>query len=632
MFARRLLKGFFALLALVAAPAWALSDGPRYAVDELAFDPIEHEVRAVGWLVAEPGRPALASIELVSEGVDVSARVGTLRRPDVVNHLSRPDALDSGWEAKFSLPPGQPSPSAAVLRFLDESGALIAEAPLRPVVVVPPQPGQARHVAFAAAWALGLALLAGFAFAVRRRSARSGALDRRPAEETARAAVFSAALVLAAFVTGLATPPFQSPDEFDHLKRAYLLSQGEWLLSAPPPSAAWEGSGGDIDRGLLDYMGLYQRLPFDPEAKVDRATFERAAVVAWGGGEAFSPAPGTGYYLPVIYLPQALALGLGNAAGISVDASYGLARLSSLLLAALCLFEALRRWRPSLLQLVLLLLPMTVFQWASASIDALSTAMGLLAAVLVLEQARRREPASVRRFLAVSALVVVVVGCRIQMAPLLLLPLVVAWGWGGRRWLGLAPGFAVAGWVLLALGTTQHPMMASMSVTDKLLAYAQDPLHVGAVLATTFTTSSIVDFYWHSFVGLFGWLDAPLSEAAYAAFAVILGVASTWSLLFAGWNDVARARAAVALIALASALLIPLLLLLMWTSFDSPVVDGVQGRYFLLPALLLAAALAPSPQGGAERLERATSWCAAAVLLCYSLAVTLPTLISRYYF
>jgi len=250
----------------------------------------------------------------------------------------------------------------------------------------------------------------------------------------------------------------------------------------------------------------------------------------------------------------------------------------------------------------------------------------------VLEQARRREPASVRRFLAVSALVVVVVGCRIQMAPLLLLPLVVAWGWSGRRWLGLVPGFAAAGWVLLALGTTQHPMMASMSVTDKLLVYAQDPLHVWTVMATTLSTSSILEFYGRSFVGLLGWLDAPLPDAVYAAFAVILGAASAWTLLFAGWNDAARARVAVAVIALGSALLIPLLLLLMWTSFDSPVVDGVQGRYFMLPALLLAAALAPSPQGGAERLERTTSWCAAAVLLCYSLAVTLPTLISRYYF
>jgi len=61
-------------------------------------------------------------------------------------------------------------------------------------------------------------------------------------------------------------PPFQSPDEFDHIKRAYLLGKGQLILDTP----TGQSSGGDVDSGLLKYMKLYRSLPFHSDAKVSQ--------------------------------------------------------------------------------------------------------------------------------------------------------------------------------------------------------------------------------------------------------------------------------------------------------------------------------------------------------------------------
>ena len=49
-------------------------------------------------------------------------------------------------------------------------------------------------------------------------------------------------------------PPFQSPDEFEHIKRAYLLSTGDIVLK----TYGAESSGGQINVGLLSYIKHFQ--------------------------------------------------------------------------------------------------------------------------------------------------------------------------------------------------------------------------------------------------------------------------------------------------------------------------------------------------------------------------------------
>src|SRR5690349_6541565 len=52
-------------------------------------------------------------------------------------------------------------------------------------------------------------------------------------------------LFVLARLFGSLVPPLQSPDEFNHLKRAYLLSQGEILATT-----VGDVTGGNVDTGL----------------------------------------------------------------------------------------------------------------------------------------------------------------------------------------------------------------------------------------------------------------------------------------------------------------------------------------------------------------------------------------------
>src|SRR3954454_21018771 len=81
---------------------------------------------------------------------------------------------------------------------------------------------------------------------------------RLPAADAWRGASpdFLLALLVAAVVIAAIIPPFQSPDETDHIKRAYLLGKGVILLD----KFADKGSGGLIDSGLLTYMSTYEVL------------------------------------------------------------------------------------------------------------------------------------------------------------------------------------------------------------------------------------------------------------------------------------------------------------------------------------------------------------------------------------
>ncbi|MDO8660593.1 MAG: hypothetical protein Q7K43_01770, partial [Candidatus Woesearchaeota archaeon] len=74
-------------------------------------------------------------------------------------------------------------------------------------------------------------------------------------------------------------PPFQSPDEFEHVTRAYLLGKGVLVLEVPKN----EVSGGYIDTGLARYMDVFSSLPFHPERKVSDAKLESAKKIKWEG-------------------------------------------------------------------------------------------------------------------------------------------------------------------------------------------------------------------------------------------------------------------------------------------------------------------------------------------------------------
>ena len=406
------------------------------------------------------------------------------------------------------------------------------------------------------------------------------------------------------------TPPLLSPDEPAHVVRAYTLSSGEWLLHNPPAqsSSAW------VDPALANFLQLH-RLRNRVAVGRDLALAPAPIELAQAGKDALGAttgltslqAPGSAVYPPLIYLPQGLALKVGRWLRLPVASAYSLARLAALLASAMVLWLAFRLRAPNPLSLALLALPMSVFQLASAALDGFATSLAVLAISLyqVLPVAPARSRARFHGALVLTVLVLV--PARLHLWPLLVFPLLSArqlkrqWAW----LLSLGALSAVLAWVVALSRLTVDLRRAGVgdSPLHTAVSLMQHPLALVAVLTRTLTDPSQLWFYSRSFIGILGWLHLPLQPPqAYGILACLLLTALLLAVAWAwrGPRDLFSCeRFLLWALAGLSSISVFVLLLLAWTPhpLQALVVEGVQGRYFLIPALLAATALAaPQPQ------------------------------------
>src|SRR5882762_2404479 len=87
---------------------------------------------------------------------------------------------------------------------------------------------------------------------------------------------FISCLIILVQIISFVIPPFQSPDEPDHLKRAYLLSKGEVFLGSSNGM-----TGGEIDSGLLRYMESFDGIPFNYDRKLSAAIIQSSKGIRW---------------------------------------------------------------------------------------------------------------------------------------------------------------------------------------------------------------------------------------------------------------------------------------------------------------------------------------------------------------
>lgn len=446
--------------------------------------------------------------------------------------------------------------------------------------------------------------------------------------QRAKALVFTLLLALVAVYSAI-VPPLQSPDECSHLKRAYLLTRGVIMLDVHPT----HGSGGMIDQGLAAFIAAHLYLPHNEGNTVTRAMQRSANDIAWTKKTVFEPAPGAGYYFPLIYAPHAIGLGLGELFGLSLYHSYLLTRFT---LSATCLaliFLALGIYRPNFLVLTLLLLPMSVFQLATVNIDGLTTALTLVAVGLFLRVADRRLEFRPWMSHAMAVAVFILVTCRPHLLPLLALPFVCAMLRRSKRdlLLGLLVTVASLGWIGLSMSITMDLRQSrDLGVSQLLLFYLTHPRVFFSLLWNTLQNDDLLLFYRESFIGVLGWLDAKLADHYYAATSYFLIFTALISLSINNIRQDYPARLLLLFMALASLALIFFALLIAWTPHPSKVITGVQGRYFITPAIIFAYALSGSANVFSLKRSALASPAIAAwfIASAYHLA---HTLVLRYY-
>lgn len=399
------------------------------------------------------------------------------------------------------------------------------------------------------------------------------------------------ALMCVVFVA--VTPDFQSPDEPDHIKRAYWLMAGHLWLSTPPG----ESSGEQLDKGLNHYMSAYMWLKQSPQHVVTRQALASVKSITWQHETAFSAAPGTGYYFPLLYLPQGIGLYLGQVFDLTIHQSYQLARLLALASCLALLAWAIRLYPLPPLAWAVLFLPMNLFQWSAASLDGLSTALTLviLSTFMRLWSLPRHEPFAIRLRVLLLTGLFVLVATRIHMAPLFLMPLLLAWR--DRQLSDALWGLGVASAVLVWLGsaimmTVDHRISGTLGAVGTLQAYWHHPQALWDILANTLTSSTLLSFYGASFIGILGWLDVRLSPLTYGILAMVFLITSMAAIQYRARDVMNRyGRLSLGVMSLSAVLLTFLALLLTWTPFPSEFIQGVQGRYFLMPALVMAYAV-----------------------------------------
>lgn len=425
-------------------------------------------------------------------------------------------------------------------------------------------------------------------------------------------------------------PPFQSPDEQDHLKRAYFLSKGRIGMQTP----GGHSTGGMIDSGLVNYMGQFHHISFNQQKKLTADIQKKAAKIKWTGDEQFGPCPGVNYYFPLIYLPQAFGLTVGQVLDLTVSQSYYLARYSAFVSSLVIIFVAFLIHRPNFFVAAILVMPLTLFQLVSTSQDGFATALVILSGSLFLQITAAKNESNKFLFLLMCTTILLLTTSRINLAPMLLLPFVASYiSFKQPKYYAVSTGVAALSiiWILYAALTTVDLRVETGSSTTAIsLFYLQNPLAFLSVIINTVGESQTRQFYVNSFIGILGWLDTPLDNVSIAVIFFCLIFIFIVSVSLKNLKEQALQRISLTLVAIASILLVFFLLLITWNKHPAEVIQGIQGRYFWAPIILLGFALTT----GVANFSLPRKFLITAPLLLVigiSVLITPQTLLARYF-
>lgn len=446
---------------------------------------------------------------------------------------------------------------------------------------------------------------------------------------------FALALVMARLI-----PAFQSPDEIMHLHRADMIANGQLLLEKPAPDARGH-TGGYTDLHLIRFAIWMATIAGNRKTDVSPAwLMDEASRHGWAHDRHFVDAVGTAYYLPLIYLPHAAGLAISRQMDWSMRASYEFTRGVVTLSVLALLAWAWQLLPPNVLVRALVLMPMSAFQILSPTIDGLCIAMTLVLGGLAIAQYQAQcqgsttTPTCRWRFAAIVGFTFVLVTSRTNLLPLLALPLLLlCQRFSGTRLAAFVLLCAASlGWTLFVLLTTMDARIERSHTTLQIVQiYLEDPLYFLGLVGSTLADKDKGYMLIYSFVGVLGWLDTLIPKPAMRGIWAVLAALALLATVYAGREErqYTPLRAVLTACAVSSTLLAFFAIAVTWNDYPVPVISGVQGRYFIMPALLLALALGPLEK---ERtpLQQATEFGVTGAMAGYFLLVLAVTLYGRY--
>lgn len=422
----------------------------------------------------------------------------------------------------------------------------------------------------------------------------------------------------------LLTPAFQTPDEPQHLFRAWQLSELQLI-----GERRGNESGGVLPGGLgaatLAELGTLQ--PHARKPVPERSGWLPRGTPADAAPPFFHNFLGSVIYSPVSYLPQVGVIAIGRAADWPVETIVLAGRVANALLFLLLFGYAIRLtpWGgPAFLFIGLH--PTTVSSTATFGQDGLVIgSSALLVAVGLRVMLSGRWSGS-------SLLTLAGAGAGIALTKFLYLPLMVTAGlFAGRDLKGrlreavpmvaiaIAAALLAAGWLMLVKNVTVPPTGDVLPTDQRLTGFLSDPTEFMHAFAGTYSNLSIL-FSAYSFAWLtVGPVPIPL----------FVGTAAMGALLLVGGDGMQvpnlKQRAWLLLIGLGMIVLVSFAMWLYYTPVGADHVRGVQARYLLPSALVMLPALLPRT----SRSPRALFWMM--TLLVIANAGSLMAIVGAFY-
>ena len=430
------------------------------------------------------------------------------------------------------------------------------------------------------------------------------------------------------------TPPALVGDEPNHFFRAYQISDGVIV------SVRHEGSSGgwlprsvlDTNRRLVGDIEMNHHIKFDTNL-----IWELRQLPLNEDDKVFVPFHNTVVYAPVPYIPQIIGILVGKAFSASPIGLIYFARVVNLAFFLAMAYLAI--WLTPVHKWVwcfLWLTPTTVFQAASASVDAFTFGICFLVIAAFLhfglKEGARVGP---RQIAAIAGMCLMAVLCKQAYILLPFLFLIIPVGrfpWRIGYWtaflvlIALCLG-AVGGWAAAV-----KPIFAQYRGDVVIDPDAQ----LSFILGNPFEFLSIVvwsyikmaGYYFVTFFGQLTWLDLFVPRwLTIFLFVSVLAIAVTDKR-----EDVrvpGRDKLLFAAMVLGTALIISTLLYMSWSPVAADRVAGIQGRYFIPVAPLLFLLLYNRKVRPAVYGKIGVPAIYAGVL--FSLSVTLYSIIQRYY-
>lgn len=408
--------------------------------------------------------------------------------------------------------------------------------------------------------------------------------------------------LISSFVFGLLfifiTPPFQTPDEPVHFYRAYQITNLNFIVDTKPNAPV----GGELPDSLGDTVLLTTTNPsiqFTPAQKYDLRKTKQALSIREDSSDTekydFSA---TAVYSPVAYLPQASGIAVARVLRLPPVVMMYAARLGNLLVWILMVSLVIymiprKKWAVA----VVGLLPMAVFQAGSLSTDVMTVGSALLFVGFILKLLDQKSDISKNQIgiiIIIASLALLSKQIMIVLIPLILL--LPSAQLGGAR-LALFKKITAI-FVPIALFIVWSLLVKDIDATTTFANNQNSAEQINFVIQNP---HSFVNVLWNthffnwgdnitrSFIGTFGWMDTPLSEAI-----VIVGYITLFLALVANpqttgkfkqWLTAGQ-KITFLVILVAYWGIVNAALYAVYSPVGFKIIVGLQGRYFI-PMLLL---------------------------------------------